>query len=77
MNFYIRIILKFIFLLSDFPDPETLPIPVIKPAQGASLLYESKAAILENSKNIEPLSKEEKYLISLDKRVKLLINYIF
>ena len=60
----------------DFPSHRSLPInekiSFFKNGNKENFIYS-----LENSKNIEPLSKEEKYLISLDKRVKLLINYIF
>lgn len=60
----------------DFPSHRSLPInekiSFFKNGNKENFIYS-----LENSKNIEPLSKEEKYLISLDNRVKLLINYIF
>ena len=60
----------------DFPSHRSLPvnekISYFKNGNKKEFINS-----LKNSKNIKPLSKKEKYLISLDRRTEQLIEYIF
>jgi len=60
----------------DFPSHRTLPINE-KISFFENGNKESFINSLKNSKNIEPLSKKEKYLITLDRRAEQLTKYIF
>ena len=60
----------------DFPSHRTLPINE-KISFFENGNKESFINSLKNSKNIEPLSEDEKHLITLARRAEQLIKYIF
>lgn len=60
----------------DFPSHRTLPINE-KISFFENGNKESFINSLKNSKNTKPLSEDEKHLITLDRRAKQLIKYIF